>query len=178
MIAAIIQARLGSNRLPGKVLKQVNGVPLLEYQINRVKKSKHIDQIVVATSTLEQDNLIADFCNERKIHCFRGSEEDVLGRYYHCAKKYNAGIIIRLTADCPLIDPAVIDQMVTLFEAQKVDYVANTTPPETSMFPDGSDVEIFSMEGLTQVFNEASDPQDREHVTFYFWKYEHAFRTA
>lgn len=178
MIAAIIQARMGSSRLPGKVLKQVNGIPLLEYQINRVKRSKLIDEIIVATSTSSQDDQIYALCEKIKVKCFRGSENDVLLRYYECAKKFKADVIVRLTADCPLIDPAIIDNTIKLYQKTGLDYAANTIPPQTRKFPDGFDVEVFSSQALERTFKEAPDPHDREHVTFYMWKYDFGFKTA
>jgi len=178
MIAAIIQARMGSTRLPGKVLKEVNGKPLLMYQIERVKTSKLLDKVIVATSTLSKDDLISDFCKRNNIDCFRGSENDVLSRYYECAKEFQADIIVRLTADCPLSDPVVIDDVISLFQKEKADYAANTAPPETARFPDGSDVEVFSMDALERAFIECQDPHDREHVTFYFWRYDNNFKTV
>ena len=115
MIVAIIQARMGSTRLPGKVLKEVTGKQLLMYQIERVKTSKLLDKIIVATSALPKDDVIADFCERNNIACFRGSENDVLSRYYECAKEFQADIIVRLTADCPLSDPKVVDNSIRLF---------------------------------------------------------------
>jgi spore coat polysaccharide biosynthesis protein SpsF len=178
MIAAIIQARMGSTRLPGKVLMEVDGVPLLEYQIDRIKQSKMLNKIIVATSILEQDDKIADFCDSHDILCFRGSENDVLERYYDCAKQYKVETVVRLTADCPLIDPQVIDQTIMLFQKESVDYCGNTVPPEKSKYPDGSDVEVFSFQALKKAHDEARSAPDREHVTFYFWKYDYAFTTA
>lgn len=178
MIIAIIQARMGSTRLPGKVLKEIAGMTLLEYQVKRVLLSKMIDKVIVATSTLDQDNAIEDLCKKIDVDCFRGSECDVLSRYYEAAKKYEADIIARLTADCPFSDPAVIDAAIKLFIDTGSDYVANTAPAETSKFPDGSDVEVFSMKALERANREAKDPPDREHVTFYFWKYGKDFKAA
>lgn len=178
MIIAVIQARMGATRLPGKVLKEVAGVPLLKYQAERVRKSKLLDKVIVATSTLAIDTPIEDFCRLHKIDCFRGSETDVLDRYYQCASEYKADTIVRLTADCPLIDPTVIDATIKLFNEKQVDFAANTVPPETSKFPDGSDVEVFSMTALKRAHKEATQKSDREHVTFYFWKYNNGFKTA
>jgi spore coat polysaccharide biosynthesis protein SpsF len=170
MVVAIIQARMGSSRLPGKVLKEVGGRPLLSYQLERVLKSKFIDKVVVATSTLEKDNALADFCEENQVACFRGSEDDVLSRYYDCAKMYSADTVVRLTGDCPLSDPAIIDAVIQKFLNDKVDYCANTVPIESATFPDGTDVEVFGMEALTKAFQEIKDPHFREHVTFQFWQ--------
>ena len=170
MIVAIIQARMGSTRLPGKVLMDLNGVPMLQYQVDRVKQSKLIDQVLVATSVLSQDDEIANFCENNNILSFRGSEDDVLSRYYHAAKECNADAIVRLTADCPMLDPEVIDKTIALFQQDNIDYAANTVPPESSKYPDGSDVEVFSMFALKRAYQEATNEEDREHVTFYFWK--------
>ena len=178
MIIGIIQARMGSTRLPGKVLKEIDGVPLLLLQIVRVKKTSSLDNIIIATSTLPQDDAISQFCSNNTIECFRGSEDDVLNRYYECAKKYEADVIVRLTSDCPLSDPKIIDKTVALFQQQKADYAANTVPLQTSTFPDGSDVEVFSLEALEKAHRECKDAHDREHVTFYFWKYDNGFKTV
>ena len=170
MIAAIIQARMGSTRLPGKVLRELSGIPMLQFQVNRVRKSRLLNQTIVATSTLTQDDEIARFCSSKDIPYFRGSENDVLSRYYGAAKAYCVDTIVRITADCPLVDPAVIDRSIELFENNTFDYVANTVPPETSHFPDGSDVEIVSLQALERANREVTSESDREHVTFYFWK--------
>jgi len=167
---------MGSTRLPDKVLKEVLGKPLLMHQIERVRESKLVDKVIVATSALPKDNVIADFCRQNSIECFRGSENDVLSRYYECAKKYDTDIIVRLTADCPLTDPLVIDSVISVFQKEKSDYAANTIPPETAKFPDGSDVEVFSMHALERSFMECKDPHDREHVTFYFWRCDNGFK--
>jgi len=170
MVIAIIQARMGSTRLPGKVLKIIDGRPMLSYLLDRVLKSTKIDKVIIATSILEIDNPIEDYCKEYGVDCFRGSENDVLSRYYECAKQYNADVIVRLTGDCPLADPHVIDNVIKMFECNNVDYCANTVPVDTSTFPDGSDVEVFSMIALEKAFFEVEDPHSREHVTFQFWQ--------
>ncbi len=176
MAGAIIQARMGASRLPGKVLKEVNGVPLLKFQVERVNHAETVDKIIVATSSAPQDEAIADFCKKNDIECFRGDENDVLARYYECATHYGVETIVRLTGDCPLIDPVIIDETIRLLKENDIDYAANTVPPETSLYPDGSDVEVFSMQALERAHRECKDAHDREHVTFYFWKYNNDFR--
>jgi spore coat polysaccharide biosynthesis protein SpsF len=170
MIGVIIQARMGSTRLPGKVLFDILGKPMLLHQVGRISKSKSIDKIIVATTTNESDDPIVKLCEERSILYFRGSEDDVLSRYYECAKKFGIQTIVRSTADCPLIDPQVIDSAIDLFQESQLDYLANTVPQELSCWPDGSDVEIFSFDALEKAYKEASEFEDREHVTFFFWK--------
>ncbi len=170
MILAIIQARMGSTRLPGKVLKEINGKPLLSYQIDRLSHSEKIDKIVIATSDLARDDEIVDFCIANNVEYYRGSESDVLTRYFECARIHNPDTVVRLTADCPLCDPKVIDSVISKFQESGVDYCANTIPIETSFFPDGSDVEVFSMKALEKANFEVSDTHFREHVTFQFWQ--------
>jgi len=177
-IFAIIQARMGSTRLPGKVLMEMDGVPLLEIMLSRVAKSELLDKVIIVTSTFPENDPIEEFCQKNGYECFRGSEDDVLSRYYECAIIYNPNVIVRLTADCPLIDPVIIDKVIDYYFSKNVDYAANTVPPETSTFPDGSDVEVFSFKALERAHGEAGDPIDREHVTFPFWKYNHGFSTA
>ncbi|WP_375724546.1 glycosyltransferase family protein [Arcobacter sp. KX21116] len=170
MIIAIIQSRMGSSRLPGKVMKKIDNKILMEYQLDRVLASKRIDKVVIATSILKQDDVIENFCNDYGIECFRGSENDVLSRYYECAKYYKADIIVRLTADCPLVDPLIIDKVIDKFKEDNVDYCGNTVPLETNTFPDGTDTEVFSMESLSKAYKEIKDFHFREHVTFQFWQ--------
>ena len=161
---------MGSTRLPGKVLMEVNDRPLLAYQLDRISKSKKLDRVVVATSILEVDDAIESFCVDYGVDCYRGSENDVMSRYYDCAKKYNSDIVVRMTADCPFIDPEIIDKVVQKFKDDNVDYCGNTVPPDTNRFPDGSDIEVFSMEVLEQANLEVKDELFREHVTFQFWQ--------
>ena len=166
----IIQARMGSKRLPGKVLRKIDKRPMLAYQLERVKLAKNYDSLVVATTELEKDKLIVEFCKKNKVNFFLGDEKNVLKRFYDCALFYNAKTIIRLTADCPLVDSKVIDRVIELYEEKKVDYAANTIPPNTRKWPDGSDVEVFSFKVLKEAFEKATSLPDKEHVTFYIWK--------
>ena len=178
MIAAIIQARMGSTRLPNKVMEKAEGVPLLKYQVDRARKSKLLDKIIVATTDRSKDDIIVNFCKDNGIEYFRGSENDVLNRYYECAKKFKVDTIVRLTADCPLSDPEIIDETIMLHRSSGADFTANTVPPKTQKYPSGLDVEVFSFLVLERANREVRDSHDREHVTFYFWKYNNGFKTA
>ena len=164
MNLAVIQARFSSSRLPGKVLKPLHGEAMLLQQIKRLKKAKAIDRLVVATSSQASDNPIEALCLEQGIDYFRGDLDDVLGRFYHCALKYNASNLIRLTGDCPLLDPNVVDAAIKLHLASGADYTSNCTE---RTYPDGQDVEVFTMAALHQAFGKAKKPSEREHVTPY-----------
>ena len=177
MIIAIIQARMGSSRLPKKVLMDIEGTSSLKFMIDRVKKSKIIDKVVVATTIDEKDNEIVEFCYDNDILFHRGSENDVLDRYYQTAKEFKATTIVRLTSDCPLIDPNLIDGTINLYMQKKVDYASNAVPPDKKKYPDGSDVEVFSFDALQRSWIETTDLKDREHVTFYLWKRGLNFKT-
>ena len=161
----IIQTRMASTRLPGKVMLKVKGQALLTYEIRRVRQAKKIDKIVVATTTNKKDGRIYDFCRKNSIDCFRGSENDVLDRYYLASAKYpKYGNIIRITGDCPLIDPQVIDDVVDFFEKNRFDYASNVGKPT---YPDGMDVEIFKRKILEEAAQKAKLASEREHVTLY-----------
>lgn len=165
-VIAIIQARMGSTRLPGKVMADIAGKPMLWHVVNRVRKTSCVDHIVVATSTGPADDVVADFCTENAIDCFRGSEVDVLDRYYQAAKRFGANSVVRITADCPLIDPRVVDKVVSTFIQGDYDYVSNIL---RYTYPDGLDVEVFSCTALEKAWREARTPTEREHVTPYIW---------
>lgn len=178
-IGAIIQARMGSTRLPGKVLKKVGEKPLLLHMIERVRKSKKLDKVIVATSVLEKDNVIEDFCKANNIDCFRGSESDVLNRYYECAKNYDLDTVVRLTADCPLIDFSMIDKCLEEFNVNpELSYYANTCPTNLSMYPNGSDVEVFSFNALREANTLENSLEGREHVTHYMCREKEIFKTG
>ena len=161
---AIVQARLDSLRLPGKVLKKTKKLTVIEILYKRLKKSKKLDDIVIAIPNSKNNNKLADFLKKKKIKFFAGQKDNVAARYYNAAKKYNAQIIIRITGDCPLVDPAIIDRAIGIFEKNKCDYVSNTIKPT---FPDGLDTEVFSTEILKKTLNSKINKSDKEHVTTY-----------
>lgn len=166
----IVQARMTSTRLPGKVLKTVLGKPLLEYQLERLSRVSKADEIVIATTTNETDQPIVELCNRLEVKYFRGSEDDVLSRYYYAAKKYCADVIVRVTSDCPLIDPEVIDNVITTYleNQQAYDYVSNCLE---RTYPRGMDTEVFSFHVLKDAFEKAKDKSEREHVTSYIYRH-------
>ena len=162
--AIIIQARMGSTRLPGKIMKKILNKPMIEYLIERASKSKMIDDIIVATSDTKENKELIDFLKAKSVKYFIGDENDVLSRYYYTAKKFNIDNIIRVTADCPLIDATIIDDTVKKYYKDKVDYASNIFPRS---FPKGLDTEIFSFNSIEKAFNEANSLYDSEHVTPY-----------
>jgi glutamate-1-semialdehyde 2,1-aminomutase len=170
---AIIQARMGSTRLPGKVLQDLAGRPVLGRVVERAKRAQHLDAVTVATSTAAADDAVAAWCADSGVPCFRGSEADVLDRYAGAAREFGAGVVVRLTADCPLIDPDVIDMVVAAYFAQPCDYAANIIEPT---FPDGLDTEVFSCATLQRAAEEAQLPSEREHVTPYILSHPELFR--
>jgi len=161
---AIIQARTSSARLPGKVLMTVLGKSLIEIQVERVLRSKNIDQLILATSNSPEDNAIELVCNRIGIDCYRGSLNNVLARFYLAADQYNPEHVVRLTADCPLSDPQIIDDVIDFYLQNKCDYVANCVIP---CFPDGLDVEVFAFSALKEAYKNAVLPSHLEHVTPY-----------
>ena len=174
MIGCIIQARMGSTRLPGKVLKKLDeNNSVLSYVINQVKCSKLINRIVIATTTLDEDDVIAKYCKEINVECFRGDPQDVLDRYYKCAKYFSFSNIVRITSDTPLIDPTIIDQVVERFLSSKYDYVCNTQP---RTFPQGTETEVFSFLALEKIWHKSILPSEREHVTPYFYTHPKDFQ--
>ena len=173
MMVAIVQARMSSTRLPGKSMADVCGHPMLWHVVSRVRRAKLVEKVVVATSGAIADDAIASFCDSEGVPCFRGDENDVLDRFYQAAKFYRADALVRITADCPLTDPAVIDKVVACFQEGNYDYVTNAI---RYTYPDGLDTEVFSFLALERAWREAREPADREHVTAYFMNGE--FRTA
>jgi len=164
----IIQARIGSTRLKGKVLKNYKGTTPLKIMIERLKQCKKIRNITICTTKLLEDNKIVNFCKKEKIKFYRGSKNDVLSRYYETAKKFKSKIIIRVTSDCPLVDYRIIDNMLNNFLKSKNEYYANSYPLPTT-YPDGMDIEIFKYSALKKTNKEALLPSEREHVTPYIY---------
>ncbi len=163
MIGCIIQARMGSSRLPGKVMKEVDkNKIILEYVIEQIKFSKKINKIIVATTNLKEDQVICDYLLSHKTEFFKGSSDDVLDRYFQCAKKFSMDVIVRITADNPLIDPEIIDNVIDEYFNQKCDFATNTL---SRTFPYGTEVEVFSFKVLENVWKNAKKPSEREHVT-------------
>jgi spore coat polysaccharide biosynthesis protein SpsF len=170
---AIVQGRIGSTRLPGKILKKINDKFVLDYVFDRLKFSKELDNIVLATTTEKKDDILEQYSSKKGIDHFRGSEEDVLNRYYHAAKKYNADIIVRITSDCPLIDPDIVDKVIRQHNTDKFDYTANTIK---RTFPRGLDVEVFNFDVLEIDFKNATEKYQREHVTPYIIEHPEKFK--
>ncbi len=158
---AIIQARMGSTRFPGKVMKDLAGKPVIEWVVEAAQRAQGVDQVVVATSKLKQDDLIVKWCDRNRVHVFRGSETDVLDRFYQCAIKYNGTVLIRLTADCPFLDYNVISDVVSLRRMTDVSYASNIDPPT---YPDGLDVECFTFAALEAAWTESTRASDRDCV--------------
>ena len=161
---AIIQARMGSSRLPGKTLLQIAGHAMLWHIVQRARRASQLDHVLVATSTARTDDPIEEYCSAQGFACFRGSESDVLDRYYNAAISVDAEVIVRLTADCPLHDPLVIDHVVSAFRQGQFDYVSNVAPPT---YPDGLDTEVFTFAALKETWTHASLASEHEHVTPY-----------
>lgn len=173
----IIQARMSSTRLPGKTLKPIMGRPMLSHLVERVQQVQAQHSLIIATTINPQDDAIESLAKKENILVVRGSEEDVLDRYYQACKAYPADLIVRITSDCPLIDPAIIDHAIHLFQthATSVDYMSNALH---RTYPRGMDVEVFTYEALQTTAKEASNASDREHVTPFLYKHPERFRLA
>ncbi|MFX0560701.1 NTP transferase domain-containing protein [Tepidibacillus infernus] len=170
-VVAIIQARMGSTRLPGKVMKKIVGKTVLEHVIERVKRSKEINEIVIATTTKEDDDVIVKEAERLNVKYFRGSEDDVLSRYYYAAKEHHADIVVRITSDCPLIDPNITDGIIGYYNKHNYDIVTNAgSNLNQRTYPRGLDTEVFSIEQLEEAFKNAKEEYQREHVTPYLYE--------
>ncbi len=173
MVIAIIQARLGSTRLPSKVLKKIENKTLLELYINRLKPSKLINKVVIATTVNIEDDAIEQLAEEINIECFRGSENDLLDRYYQCAKKYNGDIVVRVTPDDPFVDYEVVDRAIQIYLDGDYDFVINHFEPT---FPEGLDVEVYSINALKESWEKAKLLSEREHVFPYIQNNQNQFK--
>ena len=174
-VVAVVQARMGSSRLPGKVMKTICDKPVIELMLERLSKSKLIDEIVVATTTLNDDDVIFECAQNLNYSVFRGSELDCLDRHYQVGKKFDAKFVAKITPDCPFIDPEIVDNVINYFlkYSDKFDYVSNGHPPS---YPDGLDMEIMSLSTLETAWKHSVDPIEREHTTTYIWKNPDIFK--
>jgi len=170
-IVAIVQARMASTRLPGKVLLGLEGKPLIQRVVDKVLCS-NVDKVVVATTTSVSDDELVKWCKDNFISFFCGSENNVLKRYYECAKFYDADIVVRVTSDDPFKDPLVINEAIDILIGGQYDYVSNTIYPT---FPEGVDIEVFTFGALKECFNNAVLYSEKEHVTPYIWKNDSVF---
>ena len=166
---------MGATRLPGKMMKDIAGQPVIAHVFRRARLSKRARDIWLATTTSPADDILAEWAEEGGIKCYRGSENDVLDRYYQAAKLAKAEVIVRVTGDCPLIDANVIDAVVDKFFSEKYDYASNIHPPT---FPDGLDTEVVSFAALERAWQEAKLPSEREHVMPYIWKHPELFKMS
>ncbi len=174
-MVAIIQARMGSRRLPGKVLEDVGGRSMLARVVRRIRRARTLDEVIVATSSESRDDRIASECSALSVPVYRGSEDDVLDRYYRAADDCGAETIVRICADCPLIDPQVLDLVVSTLAERRADYAANNLE---RTFPWGLDAEAMTFEALERAWLNASQPHEREHVTVYVRQHPQIFRLA
>lgn len=175
-VVAIVQARMGSTRLPGKVMGDILGKSVLIRNVNRVRRAERIDEVVIATTTRSEDDTIAALCRQEKWRCFRGSEGDLLDRYYRAAQVFGADTVVRITSDCPMIDPGIVDRVIGAFldQREETDYASNTLPPRT--FPRGLDTEVMTFDALARAWREDTDATLREHVTPYIYRNPDKFR--
>ena len=167
---------MGSTRLPGKVMLDLAGAPMLARVVNRCRRAATLDEVVVATTMLAPDDPIVELCRAHDWPSFRGQEDDVLDRYYQAAQQSRAEVVVRITSDCPLIEPIIVDRAVEMFLAgqPELDYAANTLPPRT--FPRGLDTEVVKMDALERAWAESADKPSREHVTYYLYSKPGRFR--
>ncbi len=172
-VNAIIQARCGSTRFPNKVFALIDGKPLLWHVVNRLKYATKIDDIIVATTVSEKDDKIEEWCKENNVHCFRGSEENVLNRYYSASQAFPSDYVVRITADDPFKEPKVIDAVITKLIEEGYDHVTNNLPPS---FPEGLDCEAFKKSALDRSEKEAETAFEREHVTQYIYHHPEIFK--
>jgi len=171
-IVATIEARMTSSRLPGKVLMKVLDKPILHYLVSRLKRVQSLDEIVLATTTNCTDDILVEFANNENIRCYRGSENDVMDRVVEAAKSVDADLIVEITGDCPIIDPNIVEQVVQTYINNNVDYVSNNN---VHSYPDGMDVQVFSLNLLIKSLNMTDAILDREHVTLHIRNHPELF---
>lgn len=174
-IVAIVQARMGSTRLPNKVMKKIGGRPMIELLLSRLSRSREVSEIVLATSVDPRNRPLVEFVSKLGFRCIQGNENDVLDRYYQAAKFAGAEVVVRITGDCPLVDPALVDNTIRSYLNDSVDYCSNTNPPT---YPDGLDIEVFSFGSLERAANDAVNSYDREHVTPYLRELGHFMQSG
>jgi spore coat polysaccharide biosynthesis protein SpsF (cytidylyltransferase family) len=177
VIAAVVQARMGSRRLPGKTLADIGGRPMLGRLVDRVRLIPGVERVVIATTDQPADKAILGFAEAEGLPASAGSEQDVLDRVYRAATRFGVSVIVRVTPDCPMLDPEVSGRVLAEFDRREgtVDYVSNVHPPT---FPDGLDTEVFSIQALETAWRETRLPSDREHVTPFMWRQPERFRIA
>jgi spore coat polysaccharide biosynthesis protein SpsF len=175
MIAAIIQARLGSTRFPRKIFADLAGKPLIRHIIDRLKYSEKIDKIVMATTSTTTDDELAAWAVNEGVALYRGSENNVLERFYLSAKEFSANVVVRITADDPFKDPVIIDKVISKLQGEKLDFAYNNHPPT---FPEGLDTEVFTFSALESAYSKSVDDYEKEHVTQYFYRNKTLFKQA
>jgi spore coat polysaccharide biosynthesis protein SpsF len=176
---AIVQGRMASSRLPDKIMKDIAGKPMLAWVVDQASKAHRIDQVVVATTTDPSDDPVESFCHKRGTPCYRGSMLDVLDRFYQAAKLYQADTVVRFTADCPLLDPHLVDEVLRQFFEKDADFAANRLPPPfTRTYPIGLDTEVASFAALERAWKEATARHDREHVMPYLYEVDGRFKVV
>lgn len=173
MIVAIIQARVGSTRLPNKIFNILAGKPLIWHVVNRLKFSKRINKVVLATTNNTKDDVLAKWAIENNVILFRGSEDNVLERFYFAAKENNASVIVRITADDPFKDPEIIDEVIGLLEDHNLSFAYNNNPPS---FPEGLDTEVFTFDALEAAYRNSKEKYELEHVTQHFYRNKNVYR--
>ncbi len=174
-IVTVIQARSGSTRLPGKVMMDILGHPLLIRMVERVQQSKLAGTIVIATTTESSDDVIEHLCKDQNLHCYRGSRDDLLDRHYQAGLLYDADAVVKIPSDCPLIDPLIIDKVLQYYLDNDFDFVSNLHP---ATYPDGNDVEVMSWKTIEKAWRNASRTLEREHTTPYIWENPEQFKIA
>jgi spore coat polysaccharide biosynthesis protein SpsF len=172
-IVASIEARMTSRRLPGKVMRPILGRPMLDFLLERLARAKRVEEIVIATTDRPTDDVIEELARARGVACFRGSEEDVLGRVLGAVRSVSADVLVEITGDCPLTDPELVDQLADIYLAGGYDHVSNILKPT---YPGGFDTQVFSVDTLAEVERLTQDPSDREHVSLYIYSHPERFK--